>query len=553
MSSAPSQSDAPPAAALALPLRIKARSRFTRQAIAASQYVRLFVLVAVLSSCTNDSPTDPLSGRATPQFGAFPGANGKIVFSSDRFPDGGILIMDLGGFNVQTLQPDGAEAAWSPDGSRIVFGSNIDGNSEIYVMNGDGSGRIRITNNSAFDGYATWSPDGSQIAFTSDRDFGNRIYVMDADGNNVISLTGVNNFGPSWSPDGTRIAFTSSRDAGNLEIYVMNADGTNQTRLTNDAERDFDPSWSPDGSKIVFTHGGEVGSDIYVMNADGAGPANLTNTPGSAEVSAAWSPDGSRILFVSDRDGNSEIYVMWADGTGVHQNISNNPAADYLPDWQPLPDAPPDVTVELQHLADQVALLPLPKGPKNSLLVILTDVRAALDANNTAGACSALADFISRVGAQSGKKISASEAADLIAQATAIADELGCVPGAKCYPDLPAPQLVLESTTELGNGNVEFQLDVPNFGSFPDDLFEPAPDLAACGLNTSASRTWVDILDGDGNYLFGFCSLGQASDLNNIWFATPVAQWPAEAYVTLTDRRCNITYTSNRINLAQFF
>lgn len=119
----------------------------------------------------------------------------------------------------------------------------------------------------------------------------------------------------------------------------------------------------------------------------------------------------------------------------------------------------------------------------------------------------------------------------------------------QCYPDLPAPELVLQSTTVDGD-RVEFQLDVPNHAQFPNALFEPAPDLAACGLNTSASRTWVDIYDGNGNYLFGFCALYDASSLNDIWFSTLVDQWPAEAYITLTDRRCNIIYTSNRINLA---
>lgn len=124
--------------------------------------------------------------------------------------------------------------------------------------------------------------------------------------------------------------------------------------------------------------------------------------------------------------------------------------------------------------------------------------------------------------------------------------------GAKCYPDLPAPQLVLESTT-VQDGSVRFEFDVPNFGTFPNDLFEPAPDLAPCGLNTSSSRTWVDVLDGNGNVLYGFCSFGQASDLNGVWFQTTVEQWPAEAYIRLTDRRCNITYTSNRVNLASIF
>jgi hypothetical protein len=353
------------------------------------------------------------------------------------------------------------------------------------------------------------------------------------------------NAAPAWSPDGTKIAFTSTRDDGNLEIYVMDADGGNQTRLTNDIEWDYDPIWAPDGSRIAFSHGGNL-PDIYVMNADGTGPVNLTPSPASADYSAAWSPDGTKIAFISDRVGNAEIYVMNADGSNP-TNISNTLAAEGHPDWQPIPQPPTDVRHDVELLAEHVSQVGLPMGIARSLVAKLNEVLAAIDADDTTAACISLSDFIDKVRAQSGKKIAASDAADLIEEANAIADELGCD---GCYPDLPAPQLVLESTTVLGE-MVEFQLDVPNYANFPDDLFEPAPDLAPCGLNTSASRTWIDVLDGNGNYLYGFCSLGRASDLNNIWFATPVAQWPAEAYIRLTDRRCNITYTSNRINLAE--
>jgi hypothetical protein len=204
---------------------------------------------------------------------------------------------------------------------------------------------------------------------------------------------------------------------------------------------------------------------------------------------------------------------------------------------------------QVQLLSTHLSGLGLPKGTVNGLKAVLNDVVAALGANNTVQACSSLADFVSRVKAQSGKKIPADVATDLVQRAEAIAAELGCVTGAKCYPDLPAPQLDLELTTNE-NGAVRFDLNVLNYTSFPNELFLPAPDLAPCGLNTGSSRSWVDVLDGNGNYLYGFCSFGQSSDLNALWFQTPTAEWPAEAYITVTDRRCNITYTSNRINLA---
>src|SRR5216117_1854859 len=111
---------------------------------------------------------------------------------------------------------------------------------------------------------------------------------MNADGSDPRNLT--NNPGgddtPAWSPDGTRIAFTSARD-GNWEIYVMNADGSNATRLTDNGAQM--PAWSPDGTRIAFTSARDGNWEIYVMNADGSDPRNLTNNP-AADGGAAWRP-----------------------------------------------------------------------------------------------------------------------------------------------------------------------------------------------------------------------------------------------------------------------
>src|SRR6185503_9170858 len=134
---------------------------------------------------------------------------------------------------------------WSPDGTKIAFGrKTFTVNSQIYVMNADGSNPTRITNNSAADSQPSWSPDGTKIAFVSTRDESKgEIYVMNADGSNQTRLTTNTEFelDPAWSPDGTKIAFTSTRDfpgvpgnvANGFEVYVMNANGSNPTRLTN--------------------------------------------------------------------------------------------------------------------------------------------------------------------------------------------------------------------------------------------------------------------------------------------------------------------------------
>jgi Tol biopolymer transport system component len=186
---------------------------------------------------------------------------------------------------------------WSPDGTKIAFVSNrgISQNTtstvnkinyKIFVMNADGSDQVLLTDNSIDDESPKWSPDGKKLAFVSTRDGNPEIYLINADGTNLIRLTNNQTYDlmPAWSPDGSKLAFRSDRD-GNPEIYSMNADGTNQTRLTDNSVADESPSWSPDGTKIAFVskrdnvidETGIIVSEIYIMNADGYNINRLTN------------------------------------------------------------------------------------------------------------------------------------------------------------------------------------------------------------------------------------------------------------------------------------
>jgi Tol biopolymer transport system component len=226
-------------------------------------------------------------------------------------------------------------ASISPDGSRIAFTTNRDGNEEIYIMKADGSDQRNLTSSSSTrDSWPKWSPDGTKIIFyswaISAGPAAAEIYVVSASGGPWTRLTsnGALDADPEFSPDGRRIVFMSERD-GNQEIYVMNADGTAPIRLTNDPGRDGTPTWSPDGNRIAFatTRFAAAGTDAYeiaVMNADGSGFVRLTNHP-EIDVNPVWSPGGQRIVYNHRLGpGDYDIRIINADGSGDRALLQGN-------------------------------------------------------------------------------------------------------------------------------------------------------------------------------------------------------------------------------------
>ena len=217
--------------------------------------------------------------------------NGRdIVFTSNRAGNNDIYIVDSNGRTAVNLTNNPANDGWprwAPDGEHIVFHSNRDGNFELYVMNHDGSGPTRLTNYPGIDQFPDWSPDGREIAFRRDVD----IHVLDLITGQTRRLTDAPplNQMPAWSPSGRKLAFMSMRD-GYISVFVMNADGSGPTNMTpknaGDADSDWvsrAPSWSSTGRQIYFMSSRpstNLDLEIFVMNSDGTHPTRLTSTIG---------------------------------------------------------------------------------------------------------------------------------------------------------------------------------------------------------------------------------------------------------------------------------
>jgi WD40-like Beta Propeller Repeat len=175
---------------------------------------------------------------------------------------------------------------------------------------------------------AAFPGQNGKIAFggrNANGDF-NNLYSINPNGTGLSQLTTDRDAGPAWSPDGSRIAFVSLRQ-GAPEIYVMNADGSAETRLTNSTSNDGAPSWTPDGSKIVWANDFEGTYDIWSMNPDGTGQVKVGGSATEDDAAPVMSPDGSRIAF--ERSGH--VWLMDPDGTN-EQHLAEGSRPDWSPD-----------------------------------------------------------------------------------------------------------------------------------------------------------------------------------------------------------------------------
>ena len=218
---------------------------------------------------------------------------------------------------------------------RIVYSGTDESGDQIFLMDPDGGNVEQLTFDSGqVRRYPSISPNGDKIVFSSGQWGDMNLYLINPDGSGLTSFTelkGDEAF-PKWSPDGKTIVFSSTRD-GNSEIYLINADQTGFTRLTNDPAEDVSPYWSPDGTTIVFSSDRDGDLDIYTMKPDG-NELNCLTINNSNDSRPSWSPNGDYIAFTSERDGNIEIYVMKNDGSD-QTNLTNHPSNDYYPNWSP--------------------------------------------------------------------------------------------------------------------------------------------------------------------------------------------------------------------------
>ena len=226
----------------------------------------------------------------------------QIGFTSDKNNDWGLYTIDLSGENINEIISEKNTSIdypdWSPDGSLIV--ASVVENCEIpktncyydiYTMTADGKSLKNLTETTASEWVPAWSPNGQKIAFASDRDGDSEVFVMDKDGSNLEKLT--DNAGydgrPRWSPDGKTISFETDRDGGDWDIYVMNADGSNLKPITANTVSEFSQSWSPDGNWLVYVSNADGDNEIFIIDTNGQNQLRLTNNDFN-DISPVWAP-----------------------------------------------------------------------------------------------------------------------------------------------------------------------------------------------------------------------------------------------------------------------
>ncbi|MBA3523567.1 MAG: PD40 domain-containing protein [Geodermatophilaceae bacterium] len=229
----------------------------------------------------------------------------RIAYESSSSTDVDIYVLDARGERNLTNDPGHADRhpSWSPDGGRLVFSrqSPFTGLGPLFVIGADGTGATRLTSSGSLNEDPAWAPDGSVIAFISDRSGNRDIWTVRPDGTGLRQVTSTPDIQEAhvdWSPDGARIGYDACRSATfpcpgqapDYEIVTADPDGTDRVALTDVPGIDNNPAWSPDGTKIVFRSDRTGFTQIWVMDADGANQTQLTTGNFEGGVDPAWQP-----------------------------------------------------------------------------------------------------------------------------------------------------------------------------------------------------------------------------------------------------------------------
>ena len=250
----------------------------------------------------------------------------KIGFSSDRTGNREVWLMDYDGFNQKqitisktiNLSPD-----LSPDGKKVVYTTyktteNGIGQALVVYSIYEGT-KYNLFSRGSLNSAPAWAPDGNRISFTSNVNGNAELFTINTDGTNLrqVTFNRAIDTSPAWNPKSGQIAFTSDR-SGNPMVYVMNEDGTNEQRLTYVGEYNESAAWSRDGSKLAYVSRSGINFDVYVIDMVSNKVLRLTQNELSNE-NPCWSPDSRHISFSSNRTGKYQIWSMLYDGTKLRQ------------------------------------------------------------------------------------------------------------------------------------------------------------------------------------------------------------------------------------------
>lgn len=257
-----------------------------------------------------------------------PELTGQIAFSSGKMGDYDIWTFDVSTGALCQLTAGSAwndKPGWSPDGNWIAFISDRTGCQEIFKVAAGGGEPIQLTDQNRWCDSPRFSPNGQEIAFVSNESGNNDIWIMDADGQNRRQITrheGMDNH-VEWTSDGRGLIWSSDRDE-DADIWCIELSSGRKTQLTDAAGADIDPVISPCGKFVAFvSNRPEEGQarfkdrdkDLWLMNADGSNPVKLTDNQG-CDFCTTWSPDGRHILYASDND-RSKCHLRVIDVTDV--------------------------------------------------------------------------------------------------------------------------------------------------------------------------------------------------------------------------------------------